>query len=381
MMRPLTGIKVLDFSTLLPGPMCTLMLAEAGADVIKVEREAGDEMRHYEPAMGADSVNFVLLNRGKRSMVADLKTPAGRALVEPLLREADVLVEQFRPGVMTRLGLDFDTVKQINPRLIYCSITGYGQTGPLAQTAAHDLNYQAQTGMLGLSAAPDGTPLVPPTLTADLAGGAYPAVINILLALRQRDISGQGHYLDISMADNLFPLMYWALGAGWHTQAWPRPAGELVTGGSPRYGVYGTADGRYLAAAPLEDKFWRNFLMVIGRTDLMDVQDDAHLRHEIARTIKGESLSTWRARFEGVDACVNEVVNVAQAVRDPHFHARGLFERDVQITAAPAVGVQAAIAQPLPALPVPVDRAFRDPGLSVAAPSLGQHNEATWLQG
>ena len=207
-MQPLEGVKVLDFSTLLPGPMCTLLLADAGADVIKIERAQGDEMRSYVPKFGTDSVNFALLNRGKKSIVADLKSPEVRARIETLLREADVLVEQFRPGVMDRLGLGYGDVSKINPRIIYCSITGYGQVGPYAQIAAHDLNYQAQAGMLSLAADDAGKPVVPAVLTADLAGGAYPAVMNTLLALRQRDLSETGCHIDVSMADNLFTLMY-----------------------------------------------------------------------------------------------------------------------------------------------------------------------------
>ena len=194
-MQPLEGVKVLDFSTLLPGPMCTLLLADAGADVIKIERKDGDEMRAYTPKFGTDSVNFALLNRGKKSIVADLKSPATIKQIQALIAQADVLVEQFRPGVMDRLGLGYQAVATINPRLVYCSITGYGQTGPYAQVAAHDMNYQAQTGMVGLSGDADGTPGVPPVLTADLAGGAYPAVINILLGLRKRDREGVGCHL------------------------------------------------------------------------------------------------------------------------------------------------------------------------------------------
>src|SRR5512134_2665463 len=226
-MRPLEGIRVLDFSTLLPGPLATLMLAEAGAEVIKIERPgSGDEMRSYTPRVGPDSVNFALLNRGKRSIAIDLKNEKEKIL--PLLREADVLVEQFRPGVMERLGLGFDALKELNPRLVYCAITGYGQHGPRSQVAAHDLNYLAESGLLSL-----GAPVVPPALIADIAGGAYPAVMNILLALRQRERDGRGCKLDISMSDNLFTFLYWALGDGQEGGKWPGSGDALVTGGSP----------------------------------------------------------------------------------------------------------------------------------------------------
>jgi crotonobetainyl-CoA:carnitine CoA-transferase CaiB-like acyl-CoA transferase len=264
-MQPLAGIRVLDFSTLLPGPLATLLLAEAGAEVIKIERRgAGDEMRNYTPKFGADSVNFAMLNRGKRSVAIDLKEPGAVERLMPLVASADVLVEQFRPGVMDRLGLGYDALSREHPRLIYCSITGYGQSGPRAGIAAHDLNYAADTGMLALAAGADGAPVPPAALVADIGGGSYPAVVNILLALRERDRTGRGCKLDVAMADNLFAFMYWAIGDGQTAGAWPRPGKALVTGGSPRYNVYRTRDDRFIAAAPLEEKFWQNFCDVLG---------------------------------------------------------------------------------------------------------------------
>ena len=363
MSQPLAGIKVLDFSTLLPGPMCTLILAEAGADVIKLERAGGDEMRGYDPRFGEDSVNFVLLNRGKRSICLDLKAQADRARVLELVRDVDVVVEQFRPGVMQRLGLDYETLSRLNPRLIYCSITAYGQDGPKALRASHDLNFQAETGMLALSADASGAPIVPPTLTGDLAAGAYPAVVNILLALRQRDTQGRGQHLDISMTDNLFTLMYWALGNGWSQGQWPRPGKELVTGGSVRYAIYRTSDGRYLSAAPLEERFWRNFLALIGAPALADETDDAVVRAEVTRIIASQPASHWLQAFDGHDVCVSEAVNLEQAVQDPHFKARGIFDREVVNSGG----------QSMPALPVPVCASFRSSQIRVAAPALGEH--------
>jgi crotonobetainyl-CoA:carnitine CoA-transferase CaiB-like acyl-CoA transferase len=365
MMRPLEGVKVLDFSTLLPGPVCTLLMAEAGAEVIKVERPGGDEMRSYAPKFNTeDSVNFVLLNRGKKSVVADLKDPTTRARLDTLIAEADVLVEQFRPGVMARLGLGFDDVRRINPRIIYCSITGYGQTGPYASLAAHDLNYQAQTGMLYLSCDESGAPGIPPVLTADLAAGAYPAMINILLALRQRDHDGQARHIDVAMADNLFPLMYWALGNGWSAGLWPRPGGELVTGGSARYQIYRTADGRYLAAAPLEDKFWRNFLEVIGKPEWVDDTDGPDLRKRVARVIATQSVAHWCEQFNGKDCCVSEVVGVQEAVKDPHFEARGLFTHSV-----------VAGGRAMHALPTVISPQFASANHELASPGLGEHTQ------
>jgi crotonobetainyl-CoA:carnitine CoA-transferase CaiB-like acyl-CoA transferase len=366
MTRPLTGIKVLDFSTLLPGPLCTLLLAEAGAEVIKIERPGmGDELRTYQPRVGPDSLNFALLNRGKRSIAIDLKTPDAVDRLTPLIRAADVVVEQFRPGVMERLGLGYDALRALNPRIVYCAITGYGQDGPRAQVAAHDLNYVAESGMLSLAAGADGAPVVPPALIADIAGGAYPAVMNILLALRQRDRDGTGSRLDISMSDNLFTFMYWALGEGEATGNWPGPATGLVAGGSPRYQVYRTADDRFVAAAPLEQRFWESFCAVIdlpaGYVD--DKRDPQGTRRAIAERIATKTSAEWRKAFEGKDICCVIMSSVEEAVRSEHFRARGLFAHKVETDTGPFTAV-----------PVPVAEPFRDPR-PAGYPRLGADND------
>lgn len=362
--QPLAGIRVLDFSTLLPGPLATLLLAEAGAEVVKIERPGrGDEMRAYEPRFGADSVNFAMLNRGKRSLAIDLKAPGAVARLRPLIEQADIVVEQFRPGVMDRLGLGYDALKAINPRIVYCAITGWGQSGPKAEVAAHDLNYVAASGMLGLAAGSDGAPVVPAALVADIAGGTYPAVINILLALRERDRTGVGCKLDIAMADNLFSFLYWAIGNGIVAGRWPTPGGDLVTGGSPRYNVYRTADGRYLAAAPLEQKFWDTFCDLIGLE--AEYRNDAGretvVRTAVARILAGRDAAHWQRVFEGADVCCSIVATMQEAVRDPHFAARGVFARTLTTDG-----------RSIPALPVPVDDRFRARGTDAGYPGLGE---------
>ncbi|HYF54369.1 MAG TPA: CoA transferase, partial [Salinarimonas sp.] len=237
MTLPLQGVTVLDFSTLLPGPLATFMLAEAGARVIKVERPGGEDMRAFPPDVAGTSAPFAALNGGKEGLVLDLKDPAARERLRPLLREADVLVEQFRPGVMERLGLGYEALAAESPRLIYCSITGYGQEGPRAMEAGHDINYQAVTGLLSLA------PAMPAALVADIAGGAMPAVANILLALRQRDLTGQGSRLDIAMADAMFTFAWFGLAQGHATGRFPGAGENMLAGGNPRYGLYETADG------------------------------------------------------------------------------------------------------------------------------------------
>jgi crotonobetainyl-CoA:carnitine CoA-transferase CaiB-like acyl-CoA transferase len=261
---PLSGIRVLDFSTLLPGPLATLLLAEAGAEVIKFERPDGEDMRRFQPLWGKESVSFALLNRGKKSVVADLKDPRVRDRILDLSKTADVVVEQFRPGVMDRLGLGYAAFRAANPRIVYCAITGYGQTGPRKDRAGHDLNYIGDAGLLALSSGQAGHRVVPPALVADIAGAAYPAVMNILLALRQRDTTGQGSFIDVSMADCVFPFMFWALGAGFATGAWPGNGSDLLTGGTPRYRLYETRDGKIAAVAAIEQRFWTSFCAAIG---------------------------------------------------------------------------------------------------------------------
>lgn len=365
-MQPLNGVLVLDFSTLLPGPLASLMLAEAGARVIKIERPGrGDEMRAYEPKIGEDSVNFHMLNRGKQSIAIDLKAPDSVARLKPLIEQADVLIEQFRPGVMARLGLGYDAVRRINPSLVYCSLTGWGQTGPKAQRAAHDLNYMAETGVLGLSAGVDGAPVVPPVLAADIAGGAMPAVINILLALRQRDLTGTGCHLDVAMGDNLFTFLYWAIGEGMSGAGWPSGGDSLVTGGSPRYNIYRTADGRYLAAAPLEDRFWENFTRIIDLPD--EMRDPAvpagTVIEAVAARVARRTAAEWEAAFAGQDVCCSIVATLEEAMADPHIAARNLFAYSVN-----------AGDRDLPALPVPVVPTFRGPARA-SAPRLGESSD------
>jgi alpha-methylacyl-CoA racemase len=365
-MRPLQDICVLDFSTLLPGPFATLMLAEAGAKVIKIERPGnGDEMRSYEPKLGADSTNFHLLNAGKESIAIDLKANDAFDRLRPLIARADVVVEQFRPGVMDRLGFSYEALRTVNPSLVYCAITGWGQTGPKSAIAAHDLNYMAEAGLLGLSRGSDGSPVVPPVLVADLAGGAYPAVVNILLALRQRDQTGQGTYLDIAMGENLLPLAYWGLGSGFATSDWPNGGDALVTGGSPRYQVYRTADGRYLAAAPIEDRFWNNFCDRIGLSEELRSADAdwGTVKRAVADIIAGRSADAWRAIFAGYDVCCSIAASLQEAVADPHFAARGLFSRKV-----------VADGRSIPALPGPIAACFRSEA-KCSAPPLGAQTE------
>ncbi|MBV9566770.1 MAG: CoA transferase, partial [Hyphomicrobiales bacterium] len=304
-MQPLAGITILDFSTLLPGPLATLILAEAGASVIKVEKPGGEEMRSYAPRFGRESAIFSLLNRGKESLVADLRTAADQARILELARRADVLVEQFRPGVMDRLGLGYKTLAALNPRLVYCSITGYGQDGPKRDRAGHDINYIGDAGLLSLSFGSKDAPVVPPALVADIGGGSYPAVMNILLALRAREASGAGCHLDITMTENVFTFMPLALAEGFAAGRWLGNAEGRLMGRSPRYNLYPTADGKMVAVGALEQKFWDRFCEAIGleakwRIDDRDPDGTRRRAHEL---VGAKSSEHWRKVFEGQDCC------------------------------------------------------------------------------
>ncbi|MDH3712755.1 MAG: CoA transferase [Gammaproteobacteria bacterium] len=363
---PLSGVRVVDFSTLAPGPLATLMLAGAGADVIKIERpHDGEDLRRFAPLRDGESANFALLNKGKRSVALDLKDPDARGELEELIRDADVLVEQFRPGVMRRLKLDYASVRAINPSIIYCSITGYGQSGERAQRAGHDLNYLADTGMLALSGDADGSPVIPPVLIADLAGGSYPAVINILLALHQRERTGVGSQLDISMTDNLFPLMFWALGEHIAGGAVPEHGSGWCTGGTPRYRVYATGDAGYVAVAALEQRFWTTFCEVVDMPDELrdDSQDPAATATYIEVTIAARTTEHWRDVFASADCCCNVLRSLEQVLSDRHYVERGVFAGRLKF-AGTTVG----------ALPLPIVAQFcRDEVL--AAPGVGERSE------
>ncbi len=346
--QPLQGIKILDFSTLLPGPLASLMLAEAGAEVLKLERPGfGEEMRYYPPFWDGESATYALLNRGKDGLEIDLKSKTSKAVLEPLIAGADIVLEQFRPGVMKRLGLDYGQMRKINPKLIYCSITGYGQNGPKADRAGHDLNYIGDSGLLNLSHGPDAAPVIPPVLAADIAGGSYPAVMNILLALRQRDLTGEGVYLDIAMAENLFPFAFWAWGAGHLDGAWPAPGEGLLTGGSPRYHLYRAKCGRLVAVAALEDKFWHKFCDIIG----LAARDGDHdkLIDAVARRIGQRSAAAWEPLFAAANCCCSIVKTLEEAMRDAQFVSRGRFDHQVQNSAGKTMN----------ALPVAVADVFR----------------------
>lgn len=368
---PLSGVRVLDFTALAPGPIAGLMLAEAGAEVIKIEPPGGEAMRKPPPAWGDLSPLFALINRGKRSLALDLKDESVRARLRPLLASADVLLEGFRPGVMARLDLDHKTVQAINPRIVYCAITGYGQTGPKTQRAGHDVTYIAETGLLALSHGAPQAPTLPPVLIADLMGGSYPAVMAVVMALFRRERTGQGAFLDISMTQGLFLPMFWAWAQGFSAQGmagggWPEPGGHIFTGSSPRYQLYPSADGGLVAVGALEDKFWAAFCDAICLPAEMrdDADSPSAVMGAVAGAIAAKPSTHWREAFSRAECCASVVVGLEEALRDPHFQP---------LTAG---GMTLCGDRAIPALPMPFASLLAQDGTTRNAPELGEANAA-----
>lgn len=367
MTQPLDDILVLDFSTLLPGPMATLMLVEAGAEVIKLERPGtGEDMRLTSPMVEGRSLGYAILNRGKKSIALNLKAQGAVESLSKLIKKADIIVEQFRPGVMDRLGLGYEAMKVLNPGIIYCSITGYGQTGPKRDAAGHDMNYVGDAGILSLGSGGADHPVTPFGLVADIGGGTYPAVVNILLALRQREKTGNGAHLDISMAEGAFAFAYWAHAKGVIAGEKIENGGDRLTGGTARYKLYSAGDGRQIAVGALEQKFWHAFCNAINLpSDLRDDEkDQAATMAGVSAILATKTADGWAPILDAADCCCTVVKTPLEASKDPHFTARGVFVRKVTVGSTDVV-----------ALPLPIAPEFRAKASSeIAAPDLGEHN-------
>jgi crotonobetainyl-CoA:carnitine CoA-transferase CaiB-like acyl-CoA transferase len=317
-MRPLDGLVVLDLTRLLPGAAATMQLANFGAEVVKIEEpERGDYGRWIPPYLDGEGAVFYMVNRGKKSVALDLKSDSGRAAFVKLAQAADVVVESFRPGTMQRLGLGYETLRTFNERLVYVSITGYGQEGEWAAMAGHDINYMALGGALEGNGACGGAPAIPGIQIADLAGGAMQAVTGVLLALAARAKTGRGQAVDVSMVDGVAWLLPVALGLHAATGDLPARGDGVLTGRYACYRVYETADGRWIAVGALEPKFWQALCRVLGcEPFIADQFAEGPRREEIiaelARIFRTRTAVEWSARLQPVDACVTPVRNVAE---------------------------------------------------------------------
>ena len=337
-MKPLTGLKILDFSTLLPGPYATMLLADLGGDVIRIESpDKRDIVRDLEPQIEGQSAAFRYLNRGKRSLALDLKNPNSIEIVHKLLKEFDIVVEQFRPGVMAKLGLGYEQLKQFKPDLIYCSITGYGQDGEYADRAGHDINYLALAGISSHTGRVSSGPCLSGLQMADLAGGSQPAVIGILSAVIHRTRTGEGAHIDISMADNCLALQP-LLAPGQLNGASDEGLETHFLNGGGFYDYYLTRDGRYMAIGSLEPKFKQQLLEQLNISELGTL-DDCTLKDKLRERFLSADQSYWIEKFAAADACVEPVLSIKQAAEHPLFKSRDMVAHsngtDLQI--APAI--------------------------------------------
>ncbi|MDQ1014770.1 CaiB/BaiF CoA transferase family protein [Streptomyces afghaniensis] len=325
---PLTGVRVVEMAGIGPGPFAAMLLADLGADVVRVDRPGG-------PGLAIDPA-YDVTNRNKRSVLVDLKSPDGPEQVLDLAARADVLVEGYRPGVAERLGVGPEPCHARNPALVYGRMTGWGQDGPLADRAGHDIAYLAPTGTLGMIGRPDEPPPAPANLLGDYAGGSLYLVVGILAALHHARATGTGQVVDAAIVDgvsHLATMIHGMLAAGgWQD----RRGANLLDGGCPYYGTYETADGRYMAVGALEPRFYEEFLALLGIEDQAAARKDVsrwgELREQVAARFKSRTRDEWTAVFDGTDACVAPVLSLREAPHHPHLAARGTFTEHGGIT-------------------------------------------------
>jgi crotonobetainyl-CoA:carnitine CoA-transferase CaiB-like acyl-CoA transferase len=370
MQGPLSSLKVLDFSTLLPGPFASLLLADMGADVLRIESPTRpDLLRLLPPHAQGTSASHAYLNRNKRSLALDLKQPAALEVIKKLVMEHDIVLEQFRPGVMDRLGIGYEALKALNPRLIYVAITGYGQTGPYRDRAGHDINYLALAGVASYTGRRESGPLPLGIQVADVAGGSLHGVIGLLAAVVARQQTGLGQYVDVSMTDCAFSLNAVA-GAGLLACGIEPQAESQVLNGGGFYDYYRSRDGRWFSVGSLEPGFMQALCAALGRPELAGQglsplpQVQASLKDELKAEFEKRGYEQLLALFAGIDACVEPVLSLSEAVGHPQLQARQVV---TQVPTADGA-FQAQIACPLK---------FSD---SLAAPRhigspLGAHSE------
>jgi len=372
---PLEGIRVLDLSRLLPGGFCSLLLADFGADVLKVEdTRMGDYVRWSPPhhagvEHSASSALFLALNRGKRSIRLDLKTEGGREVLLRLARESDVLLESFRPGVLDRLGVGYERLRAVNPRLIYCALTGYGQDGPLRDRSGHDMNYLGLVGLLGLTGERDGPPVQAAGQIADLGGGSLMAAFGILAALRERERSGEGQLVDVSMADGALSWLAMVAAAYFADGRVARRGDLPLAGAILCYRPYACADG-WVTLGALEPKFWQAFCRGAGHEDLIERQFDppgSAAHREVEAIFAGRTRAEWAAFASEHDCCLEPVLELDEALGSELVRARGMVAELDQ------PGAEAPVR--LLGVPVKLSRTPGDPNRG-PGPALGQDTAA-----
>jgi crotonobetainyl-CoA:carnitine CoA-transferase CaiB-like acyl-CoA transferase len=372
---PLSDVKVLDLTRLLPGGFCSLLLADLGAEVLKVEDTGiGDYIRWAPPYYGTDeqqafgtrSSLYLALNRGKRSVRLDLKQEQGREALLRLAVDYDVVLDGFRPGVLDKLGVGYERLREVNPRIVFCAITGYGQDGPYAQRAGHDMNYLGLVGLLGLTGAKDGPPVQSAGQIADLGGGALMAAFGVMAALHERERSGEGQMVDISMADGALSWLAMVAGRYFCDREVPRRGEQMLAGGIICYLPYEASDG-WVTCGALEPKFWAAFCSGVGRPDLIEKQFEApesEAWRQVAEVFRSRSRDEWKAFNDEHDCCIEPVLDLDEALDSELVRARGMVVEMEQ----PELGTVRQLGNP-----VKMSRTPADP--TRPAPALGEHTD------
>jgi len=374
--KPLHGIKVLDLTRLLPGPLATMHLADMGADVVKIEDTgAGDYARVLGPTRDGMTELFRLVNRNKRALRLDLKQPEGRDAFLRLAKDADVIVEGFRPGVMDKLGTGYRDIAAINPRIVYCAITGYGQDGPYRDRPGHDINYIGYAGVGDQIGAEGGDPVVPNFQIADLLGGTLTPVMGMLAALLDARASGKGRYVDVAMAEATLAHAVLPLTGLLDRGRPPARGTSMLSGGLPCYGVYATGDGRHMAVGALELKFWQALCEALGCPELKTQhfvfgKQAAPVKARIAGIFASRTQAHWTEKLAHLDCCVTPILNIEEALGNEQFRARGMV---VEEGGAPRVALpvkfsefEFAIERPAPRAGEHSDEVLREAGYGAA---------------
>lgn len=362
---PLSGIRVLDLTHMLPGPFSTMLMADMGAEVIKIEPpNGGDSFRKRPPFINRESSAFMMVNRSKKSVVLDLRSPEGLKHFKKLLRSSDVLLEQFRPGVMERLGLDYKTVKAINPGIIYCSLSGFGQDGPYRDMPGHDINYLSISGILDTIGMKGEKPGIPGIQIADMCSAQW-AFISVLLGLMARGRNGgEGQHIDLSITDTVFPWLSLFL-SDFVADGTITSRGEARSGGAYAfYNVYETADKRYVSLGAAEQKFWAAFCKAAGHEEWIEKQNDPELIDEVSALFRKRTQAEWNELLIPANCCYTPVKNIKEALDDPQLLERGMETSIFHPTEGQVINFS-----------FPVQFSDMKPVEPRSPPAYGEHNE------
>ncbi len=327
---PLLGIKILDLSRLLPGPLATQMMADLGAEVIKIEDpKAPDYNRFFPPMKGSQSINYISINRSKLSITLDLRSEEGKRKFFELVKSADIVVDSFRPGVLQKMGIDYEASKQHNEKIIYVALTGYGYTGAYKNKAGHDMNYLGYSGILGLTG-DEEKPIIPACQIADVAGGSYPAIVACLAALWARERTGKGQFVDVAMTDCVMPLLSMQFGEFLNAGVKHKRGEPMLSGGMANYNLYKCKDEKWIALGSLEPKFWQGVCVLIGKPEwmprMMQVPEMVEaLKKDLQEIFITKSRDEWVAAAETLDICLTPILELDEVEKNIHLNEREMF--------------------------------------------------------